>query len=139
MGWPLDERFRVAENESVLRFIDRIDPSAHSDVATELLDAAEGLPEVQHYCPDLSLYAYVVIHTRTNKIFGLAYGMNGLALRVGRKAVVQAVADGGRAEREIDEEWISLDPFRVDEPTIATKARLRRWCEIAYRYANEHA
>jgi len=133
--WALPERLNVAQNESVARFIERARPSAHSDVATELTLAAEGLPGVGAYCPDPACYAYVVLHDVAGGIFALAFGMRGLALRVGVGAIEEAIAEGAETEPGIGEGWAVFDPFRVDERTEATRARLKRWTARAFRGA----
>jgi hypothetical protein len=133
--WALDPQFRIPVNRSVVEFIERANPSAHSDVASALIDAAKGLRDVRHYCPDSARYAYVVLHTGDHVIFGLAYGMNALALRVGADDVERGVADRGWADAELGEGWVRFDPFAVDEPTKVTRDRLRRWCARAHEWA----
>jgi hypothetical protein len=96
--WALPERLNVAQNESVARFIERVRPSAHSDVATELARAAEGLPGVGEHCPDPARYAYVVLYDGADRIFALAFGMRGFALRVGAEAMEEAIAEGAEAD-----------------------------------------
>ena len=130
--WALPERLDVAHNESVARFIERVRPSAHSDVATELALAAEELPGIGTHCPDPARYAYVVLHDGAGRIFALAFGMRGFALRVGADAMDEAIADGAEADPGIGEGWVVFDPFRVDERTGAARARLKRWTARAF-------
>jgi len=128
MAWPLDERFRIPENEAVLEFIERENPSAHSDVASFLVDLARDLPDVKWYCPDAHAYAYVALHTRNRRIFGLAYGMGALAFRTPPAQVAEAKAAGGTAEPGLSGDWIVFQGGNVW--TIA--ASLKRWCKAAH-------
>ncbi len=36
---------------------------------------------------------------------------------------------------ELGENWVSFAPYIASEPTAKTNARMKRWCECAYRYA----
>ncbi len=137
MRWTLPDRLSIPRNESVARFLDRAQPSAHSDVATELTLAADGLPGAAAYCPDPQRYAYLVLHDERGTIFGLAYGMRGLALRIGADALDEASREGAEAEAEIGRGWAVFDPFRVDERTEITRARLKRWCARSYQRARD--
>ena len=74
MPWPLDERFRIPENRAILDFVQRDNPSAHDDVATVLTESAKGMSDAGWYCPDVQSYAYVVLHTQGDRIFGIAFG-----------------------------------------------------------------
>lgn len=135
MAWSLDDRFRTAENEAVLAFIERENPSAHDDVASVLTESARSLPDVQWYCPDVHRYAYVVLHTRGNRIFGIAFGMSGLAYRLPPGTIPGAVAEGGKVYPDIGEEWIVFQPWQPGESRTAMGERLKQWCEIAHDYA----
>ena len=127
MPWSLDDRFRTAENQAIIAFIERENPSAHDNVASALTDSAKGLPDVQWYCPDSWAYAYVVLHTRSNRIFGIAFSMRGLAFRLPARVIPEAVADGGEVYSEIGDEWVL---WRVDNPI-----QLNRWCKVVHDYS----
>jgi hypothetical protein len=129
--WLIDERLRVAQNRAVLAFLDQAQPSAHSDVASELDLGCRGLPGVSLYCPDPMRYAWVAALDREQCIFGLAYGMRELALRVGAGRVDAAVASGAERAPELGPGWVGFDPFAADEPQAQTRARIRDWCRIA--------
>jgi hypothetical protein len=131
VSWLVDERLRVAENRDVLAFLERSQPSAHSDVASELDLGCRGLPGVRLYCPDPSRYAWVGALDREQRIFGLAYGMRELALRVGTGQADAAVASGGELVPELGPGWVGFDAFVVDEPQVQTRARIRDWCRVA--------
>lgn len=135
MPWSLDDRFRIAENHAVLAFIEHGNPSAHDDVASVLMESARGLPDVQWYCPDVHRYAYVVLHTGGKRIFGIAFGMTGLAYRLPPGAIAEAVAEGGKLSLEIGEEWVTVQPWRPGESRTVTGEKLKRWCKIAHDYA----
>ncbi|MSU64039.1 MAG: hypothetical protein EXS31_16875 [Pedosphaera sp.] len=122
MPWSLEDRFRIPENSVVLAFIESQNPSAHDEVASMLTSSARGLRDVGCYCPDLHAYAYVVLHTRSNRIFGIAYGMSALAFRLPKAVITEALADGGSNCAEIGGDWISVTKH-VDV-----------WCKRAHGY-----
>lgn len=131
MPWSLEERFDVAANADVLAFIASRHPSAHDDVAGALIESVAGLPGAGWYCPDPHRYAYVVLHTRRHRIFGIACGTSLLAYRVPPEQQEEALSCGGKPCGEIGTEWIAFPPWEGREPGV----RLRRWCGIAYEYA----
>jgi len=135
MPWPVDERFRIPENRAILDFVQRDNPSAHDNVATVLTESAKGMSDAGWYCPDVQSYAYVVLHTQGNRIFGIAFSMSGLAYRLPPERVPGAVAEGGRVYPEIGDDWVVLDPWPPDEPPAVTFERLRHWCKIAHDHA----
>ncbi len=134
MAWPLNAKFRIAENEDVLAFIERENPSAHDDVASVLTASAEGLPDVQWYCPDALSYAFMVLHTRDNRIFAIAFGMSGLAYRVPPKQIPEAAAEGGSPCSQIGADWILLAPWPRGAAPQAAAPNLRHWSKIAHDY-----
>ena len=135
MAWSLEDRFRTAENEAIIAFIERENPSAHDDVAGVLTESAKGLPDVQWYCPDVHRYAYVVLHTRSNRIFGIAFSMSGLAYRLPPGTIPEAVTEGGKVYSEIGDEWVLVQAWKPEETMAVTRNRLKRWCKIAHDYA----
>ena len=126
MGWDLDPKFRIVDNRAILAFIERVNPSAHDDIATILIKSAEDLPDVKWYCPDTRRYAYVVLHTQ-HRIFGIAFGMAALAFRLPGALHPEALAAGGTLYAEIDEEWM--------EWRRTTMLDTKRWCKAAHDYA----
>jgi hypothetical protein len=120
VSWPLDPRFKLRENAAVLDFIARQNPSAHDEASTALADAASGLSDVARYCPDKHAYAYFVVHTRANRIFGIAYGMSSVAF-----ALPPAIAHDGRAATEIGDGWV----------VFGLGSDLRSWCKRAHDHA----
>ena len=80
MPWTIDDRFKIADNTAVVDFIvQHTNLSAHDEAADALTQSAQGLSDVGWYCPDVHCYAYFVLHTRRNRIFGIAFGQRGLA------------------------------------------------------------
>jgi hypothetical protein len=131
VSWPLDDKFLTARNAAILAFIRRQQPSAHSDVASVLTASAGGLAGVQWYCPDVHRYAYMVLHSRDNTIFGIAYGMQSLAFRLPPGMIPEAVTSGGSVDAAIGDEWVLFPPWGQARP----EGDLQRWCKIAYFYA----
>jgi GMP synthase-like glutamine amidotransferase len=135
VSWPLDKKFLTAGNEAIVAFIRRRQPSAHSDVASILTESAKGLAGVRWYCPDVHRYAYVVLHSGDNTIFGIAYGMQSLAFRLPPALILEAVTGGGTVDAEIGDEWVLFPPWGRARPG----GDLARWCKVAYHYAVEGA
>lgn len=135
--WPTDKdlavRFNHPANAAVLAFLQREHPwSAHDDLAEELFVAAQQIPEIESYCPDLTRYAYVALYTKTQVIFALAVGMNQLSLRLSEKGQA-AMCDGARPSRNLGPEWYEFPVFTGD--TTANRARIGRWLRVAYDLA----
>jgi len=130
MPWTIDDRFKIADNEAIVRYIMRHPVlSAHDDVADSLRESARGLSDVESYCPDVHSYAYFVLHTRSNRIFGIAFGQRALAYRLPQERIAEAVAEGGSVCSEIGDDWVLLDPWRGNGP-VAPK-----WCKVAHDHA----
>jgi hypothetical protein len=128
MPWALDARFRTAVNESIVAFIERRQPSAHSDVASALTESARHLSDVSWYCPDLPRYAYVVLHTPDYTIFGIAFGMDAVAYRLPSGVIEEGVAAGGTLEPAMGDGWVRFKPW-------GGPVDLRRWCKIAHDHS----
>ena len=128
MPWTLDARFKIPANKAVVAFIEREQPSAHDDIATALTNSAKGLSDAKWYCPDVHAYAYFVLHVASNRIFGIAFGMNGLAYRVPKQMGEAAIAEGGTPADTIGDEWFLFEPFQGET---------NKWCKIAHEYAVE--
>jgi len=131
----LKARFSRMENATVIRYLELHHPSAHSDVAEEMLIAADRIKDRRCYCPDGSQYAYCFLHTSTGVIYSLAVGMQNLIFRLPEDEIPMALADSGEMFSEIGDHWVSFNPFRIDEPTARTRARMKGWCESAHRFA----
>jgi len=129
--WNIDSRFEIAENASIVGFLRRTMPSAHSDVAAALIQSADGIGGVHHYCPAPARYAFVVLHLSDFSIFGLAYGQSRLAYRVPGERIAQALGDGGSRAPELGPRWVMLEPWSDNEPLHQSRRRLARWCTIA--------
>lgn len=127
VSWTLDARFDQPANASVFAYLRSAAPSAHSDVASELTDAARALPDVRTWCPDPQAYAFVALATRERTVFALARGMRSLVFALPEAAHAAAFAAGARACPEIGPawvEWLGLPP-----------AELARWCKLAHDHA----
>jgi hypothetical protein len=131
--WRIDSRFDRQQNTHVLAFLRAHNPSAHSDVAEELLRSAERVPGVAHYCPDLDRYAFVVLHLADSTIIGLAYGQSGLAYRLPASHIVEAERHGAWPAEEIGAGWVHFSPWSDAETLAESRHRLAHWCSIAAR------
>lgn len=134
MPFGIDVRFDLPENRAVVDFIRRTNPSAHDDVLSSLIRSAASLGATW-YLPDPYGHSYAVLHTETSRIFAIVFGMRGLAYRLPRNLVAQAVADGGEVCSEIGEGWVRFEPWSAGEAIPVSDARLKRWCKAALYYA----
>ncbi|MGZ7042817.1 MAG: hypothetical protein ACXVH7_13580, partial [Thermoanaerobaculia bacterium] len=70
----------------------------------------------------------------SNRIFAIAYGMRGLAIRLAAPARMEAVADSGTLMPDIGPDWVGLVPW--DRPgESGTHERLLRWGGRAFEEA----
>jgi hypothetical protein len=127
-----DPRFLTADNDEVIEFIRRVNPFAHSDVGSLLLDLGKKLAAAHAYCPSYKQYAYVVLHTGESRIFAIAFGQHGLAFRLAPSSYAAALADGGIADGDIGRDWVTFDPWNPKVPTAELQARLERWSAQAF-------
>jgi hypothetical protein len=110
-------------------------PSAHSDVADELIRSARSLAGVSHYCPDPNRYAFVLLHLQDFSIFGLAYGQSVLGYRLPEGRIAEALHEGGSPALELGRSWVVFKPWSNYEPLEASRRRLARWCAIGMGFA----
>ena len=134
-----DERFKIPANHSIIEYIRRANPFAHSDPGDMLIKLANRITGVHYYCPNFSACAYVVLHTDGNLIFAIASGMRKFAFRLPPKVVSQAVADATGEYSDIGSDWLLVDAFPRGMPETAADAAHMRLCEAAFRYAEEIA
>ncbi len=134
-----DERFKIPPNRAVIEYITRHNPSAHSDIGSELIRLARLIPGAQYYCPSYSSLAYVVLHTEANLIFAIAIGMLKIDFRLSAAPVREAIAAGEGEQSDIGVDWLSVRPFPKGELRAIVEARLIRLCQSAYQYAQTPA
>jgi len=127
-----DPRFIVAGNEDVIGFIRRVNPFAHSDVGSLLLDLGKKLDGAHAYSPSYKQYAYVVLHTDASRVFAIAYGQRGLAFRLSPSSYAAALADDGSPAEDIGCDWVKFDPWNPNVSTVELHARLERWSAQAF-------
>ena len=130
-----DERFKIPANRAVIEYIRRANPFAHSDIGAMLIQLAKLVPGAQYYCPSFSSLAYVVLHTKADLIFAIAIGMLKIDFRLSPSFVSGAMDKGEAEHSDIGADWLSVRPFPRGEPRAVVDARLNRWCEAAYQYA----
>ncbi len=135
MAWPIHDRLLIPFNADVVRFLGAERPSAHSDVASELELAVSGFTGVTTICPEPAAYAWVAACTGSGRIFALALGQSAFVVRLPAARTAESLADRGTPFGSIGPEWICFDPFEAEVSTAAARARLRHWCEVAYRAA----
>lgn len=131
-----DPRFAIDDNADVMEFIRRVNPFAHSDVGSVLFELGKEISGAHAYCPVPSVCSYVVLHTDANRIFAIAFGMSGLAFRLGSNDEMAALSDGGVRAADIGAGWMRFEPWGSDSRAV-TEGRLRRWCARAHANATE--
>ena len=135
MPWTVPSDLRIPANADVIAFLEATAPSAHSDVATELASAIRGLPGTSTVCPNPAAYAWVAARNSAGRVYALAYGQTAMCVRVGPGRLEAALSERGAPATEIGGDWVRFDAFVTDEPLAATRARLHRWCTIAFQLA----
>jgi hypothetical protein len=121
-------------NREVIAYLERQRPSAHSDIATELLDAAAHLPARQSFCPDPAGYAYEALHLPNGVIYALAIGMGMLIFRLPEPPQPLETNQTFRLFQEISREWWAVEMFRSGDISH-DRDMARRLCACAYRQA----
>ena len=127
-----DQRFFVADNDEVIDFIRRVNPFAHSDVGSFLLDLGKKIAGAHAYSPSYKQYAYVVLHNDASRIFAIAYGQRGLAFRLSPSSYTAALADDGSPAPDIGRDWVKFDPWNPSVSTAVLQTRLERWSAQAF-------
>jgi hypothetical protein len=123
-GWPtLPVELLVDDNAAARRFLSAR-PSAHSDVVEVLERAVARCPGVQLFCPEPASFAYVAAYRADRRIFAVAFGMRGVACRVGPERAVEALAAGAAREPALGADWVVID---------ALAGTVEAWVEAAYR------
>jgi hypothetical protein len=130
-----EKRFKTPANQAVIDFIRRVNPYAHSDLGLKLIELGKAIGGTHYHCPAFSSYAYVVLHTESNVIFAIAFGMRDIAFRLPVGGVRSALAQGFAQSSEIGKEWLCVNPFPAGGPTAEVEAQLRSLCTRAFRYA----
>ena len=124
-----DPRFQTEENSDVIEFIRRTNPFAHSDVGSILFEFAKALPGARAYSPAPTSFSYVVLHDTSDRIVAIAFGQRGFGIRLAPRSIDAAVADGAVRAPEIGANWVSFDPWDVNDRT--RRQKLRAWTERA--------
>jgi len=124
-----DARYQTAHNADVIEFIRRTNPFAHSDVGSIVYDFAKAIPGARAYSPAPRSFAYVVLHDDADRIVAIAFGQRGLGIRLRPTSIDAAVADGAVRAPEIGADWVTFDPWDVNDKTRRQKIRL--WTERA--------
>jgi hypothetical protein len=135
MKWSVPPELQLPANAAVIEFLEHSAPSAHTDVASELALAVRGLPGTRTVCPDPTHGAWVAASTSKSRIFALAHGTSALCANVGVDDFDAALADRAMPAAELGPGWVRFDPFDADEPQAKMRARLHRWCMIAFQRA----
>lgn len=132
MAGEIPEALLIPANQKVLAYL--ADKSAHSDIADVLRAAVKPLGDVQLFCPDWKAYRYVAASTG-GIIFGIALGMDTVAVRLDSRMKARALATGGVALAECGPEWVAVVHRLPDSDWPAVDVGF--WARKAYVHARE--
>lgn len=121
-------------NREVIAYLENQRPSAHSDIVSELLDAAAHLPDRQFFCPDPAGYAYVALHLPNGVVYALAIGMDTLIFRLPEIPRPPETSETLRVFQEISGDWRAVEMFRGGDISH-DREMARRLCASAHRQA----
>ena len=112
----------------MVHFVERSTPSAHSDLAAEVMKAARSeCTDALALSPSFVQLRYVMLVAR-RRVFALAFGMHELALRLDESGGDEAVAAGATPAAEIGPEWVIFRLFYDLHPG----PDLNRWIRRAF-------
>ena len=132
-GGELRALLTGAGNEPVIAWLDEHRPSAHSDPASDLLDAARATcGEWVAYSPSFSSCRYVALITN-GRVFSLALDQRQVCFRVRGAEQAIAIESGGLARPELGAGWVAFQLYRPTHP----KPDLKFWVLRAYAAARE--
>jgi hypothetical protein len=121
-------------NREVIAYLESRRPSAHSDIATELLDAAAHISVASSFCPDPTGYAYEALYLPNGVIYALAVGMGTLIFRLPEPPQSAGTNQRGKVFDEISRDWWAVEMFRGGD-VDRDREMARRLCSSAYRQA----
>ncbi len=127
MPFPVPPALRIPANADAVRWLERESPSAHSDVASALEEAAAGRRGLATCCPDPASYAWVGVRAADGRLLAVATGMRRVSFRLGGDDLAAALAAGATPTPEIGAGWVSFELW-TDPPVD-----LRRWLLAAWR------
>lgn len=123
------------ENATLIEYLQKERPSAHSDMVELLVKSTDGLAAVTFFCPDSDNYAYYLAHTRGGVVFAAALGLSALAYRLPNQAISGALAKGGELFKELGNNWVMFNPFWPERDNEHRVQELQHWCRLAYHHA----
>lgn len=123
------------ENSSMIEFLKKHQPSAHTDMVELLVKSTENLPDVHFYCPDTDNHAYYLAHTQDGIMFGAAIGLSALMYRLPKQAVSGSLVKGGEIFKDVGDSWISFNPFWPEDESRKHLDEMKHWCKLAYHHA----
>ncbi len=114
--------------ETLLGWLEAERLSAHSDLASDLLDAARATcGEWVSYSPSFGSCRYVALIT-SGRVFALAHGQQQVCFRVRGAEQAIALESGGVARPELGAGWVAFQLYRPTHP----KPDLKFWTLRAY-------
>lgn len=123
----LPQRFTAhPKNAEIVRFLHETSPSAHSDVSSEMIQAAQGLRGVHSYSPDPRNYSYEVLHTSDSVIFCVSVGQSALLCRIPPDKMPQGLEPFAKPFPPLGPEWIAVSVFQPEIPLAEWRKSLSK-------------
>ncbi len=132
-----DGELNHPENQQLIGYLKRHQPSAHDDLVQLLVESTTELSDIKFYCPDTDNHAYYLAHTPNGIIFAAAIGMSGLMYRLPKQSISGALVKGGEIFKDIEGNWVGFNPFwtNEDDKHQFDMAEMKQWANLAYHNA----
>lgn len=124
---------RHPANAEIVRFLQEQTPSAHGDLTSEMVLAAQGLRGVHSFAPMPATYSYELLHTDDGVIFAVAVGRSTLLLRIPSITPGSDLERYGAAFPPLGPEWVALSAFQPQISLAEWRAFLSRTLKQALR------
>lgn len=112
----LADHVDVAVNQDVVEYLNRAQPSCHSDNGSALIDAAtKDCGEWIGYSPSFENYKYVALITNKT-IFALGMGQDSVYFKLPDRLHATALATGALRAEQLGHDWVEIKLFRSDWP-----------------------
>ena len=123
------------ENLTLIQYLQKTQPAAHTDMVELLVQSADGLAEVNFFSPDSDNHAYYLAHTTGGVVYAAVMGMSVMLFRLPKQAVSGALAKGGEIFNEIGANWIMFNPFWPERNDAHRLDDLQHWCRLAHHHS----
>lgn len=122
-------------NEEIVRYLKEKTPSAHGDLSSEMILAAQGLRGVHSFAPAPAAYSYELLHTDEGVIFAVSVGQSTLLVRFPDAKRSRELRRHAAAFPPLGPEWAAVPAFQPDIPLAVWRAFLSRTLKQTFRLA----